>query len=127
MREVFLISLVMGNASIRCCGIDFSNLLETGLRKPKRFHHIRGVGYRRTIVPNALMITRGLPTIIIAGQIMGQINHKARVAPRWPLGQAKRLDHRNSCGGFQFTNPSRRRQASKSRPDDQEINVAIIL
>ena len=117
----------MGNAPIRCRGIDFSNLLETGLRKTKRLDHIRGIGNCCTIVPNALMISRGLTAIIITGQIMGQINHKARITPRWPLGQTKRLDHRDRCGGFQFTDTPRRRQARKSPADDQEIYMAIIL
>mgnify|MGYP000347085597 CR=1 FL=1 len=60
MREVLLVSLIVGNAPIRCRGIDFSDLLKTVLRKPKFRDHIRGIGNCRTIVPNALMIPRGL-------------------------------------------------------------------
>ena len=65
--------------------------------------------------------------IVVRGQIMRQIDHKAGVAPGWPLAHTLGIEHHNTVRWAQLRQTARSGQPRKTRADHQPVSGGVDL
>ena len=65
--------------------------------------------------------------VVVRRQLMRQVDHETRVAPRRAFGDALRLEHDDARPRFDLPRPTRRRKTGKARADDHDVGRARAL
>ena len=89
--------------------------------------HLRRKINRRPIACHIRPVKGAPAAVIVARQIVRQVDHEARIAPRRPIANAPRFQHDHRQPRRLVMQSLRRRQPCKTRPDDQNITSLVAV
>ncbi len=109
-----------------CRAIDLARGVEEGGRDGMLLDRLPREGDGLPVQPDHGRVA-AVAGIVVGGDVVRQVDHEARVAPRGPLGDAAGLEHHDPGAGIELQEPPRGREPGKARPHHRHVRGGVAL